>query len=383
MKLGAWLLADLGLERNPYAERGLVALAVIACVLGMISTLRWWLQKPPAIVSNDEERGWPFMKRTLLGLAQAASGVLVVLVLTWIATPTPKPPEGWSLIRPPHEVHTLALQNELIWAGGKEGLFAVNRTTGSLVHTTLQSRDLRDVRALLVENDTLWIACTAGLHRWDGKELQKLTPPGLTDTGPITSLKRTRDGALWAGAYLGAWRITADHWDWVGENKGLRLPVVDTIFEDKSGALWFASKEPEAPGLWRYAGGRWELFERTQGIVHPAINDMIEDHRGTLWIACGFGGAGTAQFFDGQKWTDEAVQGLEEKKIRSLFEDRSRRLWFCSEYDGAAIRDGTSWRRLTMSEGLPGNEIKVMAEDADKVLWLGNERGLGRIIGYK
>jgi ligand-binding sensor domain-containing protein len=66
-----------------------------------------------------------------------------------------------------------------------------------------------------------------------------------------------------------------------------------------------------------------------------------------------------------------------------LFEDSARRLWFCSEYNGVAIRDGEVWRRVTMTEGLPGNEIKVMLEDGDGTLWLGNERGLGRIVGFK
>jgi ligand-binding sensor domain-containing protein len=379
-----FILADLGLERSVHAERGLIALAMIACVLGTISALRWWLKPPPAeITAEENERGWPFMRRTLISLVQMAAGVLIVLLLARLTLPAPHRPEGWTLISPPNEISTLALQAETVWAGGREGLFAVDRRSGALIDTPLRSRDLSGVQALLVEGDMLWIGCKAGLFRWNGRQLDKLLPPSQTDTGPITALRRTRDGALWIGATQGAWRLVADQWQWFGAAEGLLLPMVDAIFEDKEGALWFASKEPESPGIWRRTNGQWVLFDVTLGLGQPAINDMIEDHRSVLWIACGFGAAGMAQSFDGRRWMTLPVQGLEGKKIRSLFEDRAKRLWFCSEYDGVAIRDGGAWRRLTLNEGLPGNEIKVMLEDDDGTLWLGNERGLGRIIGFK
>lgn len=377
------VLADLGLERNPYAERGLVALACIACGLGLISMVRWWLHPPSnSVAGDDAERGWPFMKRTLRAVTQLGGGALFVLLLSNLMIGAPARPAGWSLISPPHEVYALALQGDLVWAGGKEGLFGIDRTSGVPVDSPLHSRDLRGVRALLVEGDSLWIGCTGGLFRWDGHELKRMAPSSLPDTGPISALRRTSGGDLWVGAMGGAWCLSADRWQWFGEAEGLRLPTVDSIFEDQRGTLWFASKEPESPGLWRRDGGKWSLLGPPDGLKHTAVNDLMEDHRGVLWIACGFGSAGLAQtIVDGKVSAAQAVKGLEGKKIRSLFEDRSRRLWFCSEYDGVAIRDGDVWQRLTLREGLPGNEIKVMLEDAQGTLWLGNERGLGRICG--
>lgn len=379
------ILADLGLERNPYAERGLIVLAAVACLLGTISCLRWWLHPPASNLPSEEElRGWPFMKRTLKGIAQIASGIFAVFLLARLTTPGASPPAGWSSICPPHEVAALAIQGDIVWAGGKEGLFAVDRKTGALLDTPLRSRDLRGTRALLEESDTLWIGCTSGLFAWNGKQLQKMAPPSQPDTGPITALKRVRDGSLWIGATGGAWCLRGNEWRWFGATEGLQLPTVDTIFEAKDGALWLASREPEGPGFWKREGEQWKLFDHSLGLGHPAINDMLEDQHGTLWIATGFGAAGAAQrFVDGALSSVEPVPGLEGRKIRSLFEDSAKRLWFCSEYNGVAIHDGANWRRLTMKEGLPGNEIKVMKEDTDGTLWLGNERGLGRIKGFQ
>ncbi|MDZ4403182.1 two-component regulator propeller domain-containing protein [Prosthecobacter sp.] len=385
MTTAAFILADLGLERSVYAERGLIALAIIACALGSISTLRWWLQPPAGDrTAGEHERGWPFMRRTLIGVGQTAAGVLAVLLFARLTLPAPQRPEGWLLISPPNEISTLALQGDTLWAGGREGLFAIDRKSAALIDTPLRSRDLRAVRALIVEGETLWIGCKAGVFRWNGQQLDKLLPPSQADTGPITALRRTRDGAMWIGATLGAWRLTADQWQWFGEKEGLRLPMVDTIYEDKNGALWFASKEPEAPGLWRREGEKWTLFDASSGLAHPAVNDIREDHQGTLWIACGFGAGGAAyRFENGRLSAPFEIRGLSRSKIRSLFQDTEQRLWFCSEFEGVAILDGTNWRRLTLNEGLPGNEIKVMLEDGDGTLWLGNEHGLGRIIDFK
>ena len=36
-------------------------------------------------------------------------------------------PDGWTIIRPPHDVMALAIQGDTIWAGGKEGVIGLDR----------------------------------------------------------------------------------------------------------------------------------------------------------------------------------------------------------------------------------------------------------------
>ncbi len=378
------VLADLGLERSANGERGLIVLAAIACALGAVALLRWWLVPVGDPVDDADEHGWPFMKRTLRGSAQLGAGLLVVLIISMLTSPAPQRPVGWSLIAPPHEVSALARQGDIIWAGGRGGLYAVDRTSGTLGETPLKARDLRGTRALLAEGTVLWIGCTTGLHRWDGVLLRRITPPQSADIGPVFGLCRTKDGALWIGSTAGAWRMLNDQWQWFGEAEGLRLPTVDVIYQDQRGAVWLGSREPEAPGLWHLEGGAWHLLDRAAGLFQLEINCMIEDHAGTLWAGTGFGSSGAAQrIANGRAEPPEAVRGLAGQKMRCMFEDRARRLWFCSEYDGVAIREGDAWRRITMNDGLPGNEIMAIIEDEDGTFWLGNERGLGRIVGFK
>ena len=381
------MLADLGLERSPSAERGLIVWAIITCVLAAVSVLAggWKVfSARPAPESVDLARGWPFMRRTLAGVAQVGAGVALVFVLSRLVSPQPERPAGWSLITPPREASAVVIDDDVVWAGGKEGLSAIDRKTQRLRQTPLDGRDFRGVRALIKEPGSLWIGCRQGLVQFDGKKVKKLAPRAVEDPGPVYALCRARDGSLWIGATEGAWCLRDGNWAWHGAAEGLHLPTVDVIFEDRRGALWFGSMEPEAPGLWKREGMTWTRYDHTQGLISHAVNGLMEDYGGTLWVAVGFGTSGGAQAFQAGRWVPPlGLPGLEGRKIRSLFEDSMRRQWFCSEYDGAAVRDGDQWRRLTVRDGLPGAEIKHMAEDAEGGLWMATEKGVGCLQRFR
>ena len=380
-------VADLGLERNPNVERGLVvwSLVVIGCAL-----LTLWLASRPGGMLNPRSsqlptageaaaRGWPFMKRTLLNVVQLLAGLLAVYGVTRIVEPRATRPAGWYLVTPPQEATVLALQGNIVWAGGKEGLFAIDRQNFAIQDIpSIKAHDLRGVRALLAENDALWIGCRQGLFCYRQDKLESLTPRDRKDLGAVTALRRARDGALWVGVTEGAWRLdsrTAE-WRWFGSSEGLTLPTVDVIYEDREGSLWFGSIEPEAAGLFRFNSSGFA--NQSSGLTSNAVNGLIEDHEGVLWVATGFGNHGGAASYIKDKWLPLGdIPGLSGEKIRSLFEDSQHDLWFCSEYNGVAIRRGEAWKRLTEKQGLPGSELKDLLQDETGTLWLATERGLG------
>ena len=382
------LLADLGLERSPKAERGLLVWGLVMAFFASL-TLYLWRRRSRLLsqVSTDNGmttatgRGMPFMKKAFFAVIQIASGILIVYALARLTEPSAKRPQGWYLISPPHEVTVLAQQADIIWAGGKEGLFAVNPDSRRIINIPqIQSRDLRGVRALLAENKQLWIACRRGLFRYDGAQLQSVTPQEHEDLGPVTALCRSRDGSLWIGVQNGAWRAEPGlaNWHLFDLNEGLSLPTVDVIYETRGGDLWFGSDAPEAPGLFRFDQQKRKFLDVSSGLNSHAVNDLVEDHSGVLWIATGFGSRGAAAAFTNGLWKEISdLPGIGGEKIRSLFEDSHRRIWLCSEYNGVVIREGDRWKRLTVKDGLPGAEVKDMLEDQKGRLWLATERGLG------
>jgi ligand-binding sensor domain-containing protein len=378
------LLADLGLERSPAAERGLVTWAgvivLFACFTLWVARLRGgFLRAASAETTNS--RGWPFMRTTLVSAVQLAIGVLVVYGAAKLTERRPARPPGWHLVAPPDEASTLAHFAERIWAGGRAGLFALDPANLSLVQVpALVSRDLRGVRALLVHEGALLIACRQGLFRFRDHRLEAVAPPSAAELGPATALYLTRDGSIWIGVTNGAWRVQPswEKWDFFSVAHGLALPSVDVIYEDRTGVLWFGSNVPEAPGVFRLDPSAERFVNVSAGLPNPAVNAFIEDATGTFWIATGFAARGGAARLRGERW-EQAIEipDLANQKIRSLFRDGQGRLWFCSEYDGVAIRSGEAWKRVTLRDGLPGSEVKTMLETVDGTLWLATERGVG------
>ena len=82
-------------------------------------------------------------------------------------------PDGWKIIRPPHDVMALAIQGDTIWAGGKEGVIGLDRNSGLVITELTGVPPMTYVRALLVDRQgALWIGHPAGLTYYDGNTLQ-------------------------------------------------------------------------------------------------------------------------------------------------------------------------------------------------------------------
>jgi ligand-binding sensor domain-containing protein len=384
------LLADLGLERSRYAERGLALWAVLASVFAFLTlwmaTRRGGLFRKPTVPigadrssSRGGARGWPFMKQTLLGVAQLLTGVLTIYAVGRMIEPSPQRPAGWFLMSPPHEVRVLARQGDVIWAGGQEGLFAFERQTlQPIVETVLQTKDLRDVRGLWSVGETLWIGCRAGLFKYEFHRLVQVVPPGIDDLGPVTAMCGAKDDTFWVGAGSTLWRLEQGKWARFGPREGLVLPSVDVIYKTSSGALWVGSNKPEARAVFRFEPVQGRFLSDGAGLRSFAVNDLLEDRSGVLWAGTGFGIRGSAAQRVNGHWEElPEIPGIHGQKVRSLFEDSQQRLWFCSEFDGVALRNGNRWRHITLKDGLPGAEVKDVLADQAGTLWLATERGLG------
>lgn len=395
MNLNFPLLSDLGLERTPGAERGLQALAGIAVGLALFAAWRARRDFRRAPRPADASAGGPAEAwRILRGILQLLAGVAAVQLAAFALHSNPPRPPGWGLVpAPPKECGVLALHDGLLWVGAREGLFAFDPASRQpRLSTELGALDLRATRALLAEGAALWIGSRRGLSRWRHGRLEAIRPPGVTDLGPVSALRRLPSGALWIGVREGLWECLGDppeptaHWRFVGTRDGLRLPTVDVIHASPDGTIWVGSIEPEAEGLFRRAPGAevWECFGSAAGLPSPAVNDLCLDATGTLWAGTGFGLRGGAARWDGTRWIPERIDPLANQKIRSLYLDPGGRLWFCSEYDGLAISqpDGR-WLHLDLARGLPGNEVKHQLRAPDGTLWLATERGLGFLPGWE
>jgi ligand-binding sensor domain-containing protein len=168
------------------------------------------------------------------GLA-ALLGIGLLRLVAHLATPPPPP--GWITLRPPHEVTTLALLDDVVWAGGRDGLLALDRSTGrphpGLVAGLVASR----VTALLVDAaGRLWAAHYEGLSRFAGGAWVSVARRGRElDARPVCLLEH--EGALLVGTEsgLGFWR--AGRFVALEVPEGLAAAGVDVLHRDPEGVL--------------------------------------------------------------------------------------------------------------------------------------------------
>lgn len=320
-------------------------------------------------------------------LAVAAMAALLAggqILSRW--QPAPKLEEGWTIIRPPHETSVLAEDGDRIWAGGQEGVVALDRTTGKIVQTLDLEPPLEQVRALLVDADGgLWIGHHEGLTFFDGASARTWTEAeGLPDRR-VNALMRDRDGRLWAGTWGGAAVYDGQTWAGLAAEDGLAHDMVNVLLQDEAGGIWFGSYVAPQGGISHLHGGGWQQWSTGNGLPHNNVTSLLKDASGAVWAGMGLLDRGGAVRFHntGENWaigqTLGQQDGLAGAKVRSIFQTEDGVLWFGSEYDGLTRWDGTDWTVYTEADGLAAAEVKIMLQDAGGNLWLGSTDGVTRI----
>ncbi|MCE7874120.1 transcriptional regulator [bacterium CPR1] len=298
----------------------------------------------------------------------------------------PRPLPGWSILRPPGDVSALAIQGETVWAGGKEGVFAIPRAGRGPVRRLACEQPLASVQALLVDPEgALWIGHATGLTRWTPEGWHTFTPGEGLPGGEVLALLRDQEGGIWAGTRAGAAVWEGDSWRVLTTADGLADDMVNVLLQDRQGGMWFGSSSAPRGGLTRLEGGRVWIFSTANGLPHNNVTALVEDREGTVWAGTGLldrGGAASIARKDGE-WVIERVltrrDGLAGEKVRSLFQDQSGVFWLGSEYDGLTRWENGRMRVFSVPEGLSNPEVKAIAQDRDGNVWLGTRDGVTRI----
>ncbi len=159
---------------------------------------------------------------------------------------------------------------------------------------------------------------------------------------------------------------------------------VYSINEDKEGNLWIGTY---GGGLNLKKSGTKEYFEQYipgKKAPYALSSDMVRkvfiDSRQNIWVGTENGlnvkWAGNEHFDVFLPKTDD-LNSISGSIILSIFEDSKRRLWIGTSKEGLNEFDYKSkrFKRYTQKDGLPGNNIVGILEDADK-LWISTNNGI-------
>jgi ligand-binding sensor domain-containing protein len=295
-------------------------------------------------------------------------------------------PVGWQIILPQQEVYCLAIQGDVVWAGGKEGVYAIDRKSGALIRRLEHEPPFAYVKGLGIDDQgTLWIAHEQGLTSYDGKNFANYNKDNGLPDNRTNSVFLDRAGRLWVGTWSGAVVREQGSFRVLNKSDGLMEDMVNVIFQDKEGGIWFGAYVAPAGGISYLKDGKWQYFSTRDGLPHNNVSAIFQNKEGNIWVATGLldrGGAAQLSQVAG-RWQIKRVltkrDGLAGEKVRSIFQDKDGMFWFGSEYDGIALVSNGKKRIMTDKNGLSNPEIKVILQDKDGDMWLGTRSGLTRI----
>lgn len=306
----------------------------------------------------------------------------------------------------------------LLAAAGSAALAQPKADTGA--PRVLESFNVGDdvyVRALAVERaaGALWVGTSKGVHEIDlasGKLRRTFTRASGLANEYVFAIGIDKDGYKWFGTNAGgASRYRDGVWKTYFPMHGLADYWVYAFASQKNGDLWI--------GTWAGANvvDMKQLKFRTyvKELINEWVYGLAVDARDQVW----FGTEGGVSMFDGKRWrawshkdglgadnpnklAASANTGLGTRKrhdlglssadgaptynpnyVFSILVAADQTVWAGTWGGGVAHYDGKAWTNYTVKDGLAGDIVYSMVQDASGALWFGTNAGLTRFDGKR
>ena len=222
-----------------------------------------------------------------------------------------------------------------IFDSEKETTSAVSVFEGQAVHT------------LAIHQDALWAGGDSGLWQLKGQEWQHIAVPDWLDTAVVTSLWSDSANRIWVGTNLGVMYYDVPTEAWSGSylpilNEREEVTPIRAVVGDAAGAIW-AISEVGGGGARKFISEGIITIDvsRTSGggLSTPFVRDIAIGDDGAIWFATPIG---LFQYLEGY-WQNEYIvrEGMDRRlnAVNELLIDRAGDLWIATA--GAGVRRKT------------------------------------------
>jgi signal transduction histidine kinase/ligand-binding sensor domain-containing protein len=204
------------------------------------------------------------------------------------------------------------------------------------------------------------------------------------DRNLIYDVVQDREGAIWAASK------TLNRFD---GRRFEHYPGGGPLYLDRSQRLWVGPLDQNVVLLYDELSHTFQTrFSPAEGLPDCHVQAIFEDRAGSFWFGTSKtdgGGVGVARF-DGRSFRlYGTADGLSGNDVYSIAQDAQGNLWFAlAAYrpgagKGVARFDGQHFRNFSVADGLPSNEVRCIFEDSRKDLWVGTREGLCRLRGER
>ena len=305
---------------------------------------------------------------------------------------------------------TVETRSSTLWVGTSVGVNEVDLGSGKLRRSFTRKDGLANEYVFAVGIDSKghkWFGTNAGgASRYDGRKWQTYFPMhGLADYW-IYTFANDKSGNLWIGTWAGVSYYDMKSGKFKNYVKELINEWVYGIDIDKTGRVWFGTEG----GVSMYDGKRWKSWNHKDGIggpntenLPPSANtglgtrtrhdlavtaagsatynpnyvfSMLVDQKGDVWA--GTWGGGVSRY-DGKQWTSlTSREGLAGNIVYSIVQDAKGVYWFGTN-QGVSRYDGKTFRNFGRAEGLLESHVYALAVAPGGDIWVGTKHGVARI----
>jgi signal transduction histidine kinase/sugar lactone lactonase YvrE len=146
--------------------------------------------------------------------------------------------------------------------------------------------------------------------------------------------------------------------------------VIQSVSEDRFGRLWYSAKDNDfcfwKDGVKTSVGSSFGTLNR----FNPRA--IMVDSNQNIWAATM--GVNLFRFSGNQFRPVPGAAEILNRFVSTLYSGHDGRIWVGTQ-GGLGCWDGQSWRNLTTNDGLTGNIVRAVADDAAGNVWVGIEHG--------
>ena len=200
-------------------------------------------------------------------------------------------------------------RNGALWASGSHEHIATTARLDGSVWILKRHSQLSwsvDPRAVYEAFDgSLWFVAAVdwwlydflgGVVVFDGTSWTHHTAPSLAHS--VRGIGQSSDGILWFGGRLfgfdGVRRVLFTGPELLAED------FIDAVYTTPRGDLWLGSR---TYGVFRYDGAEWQRFDYGDGLADNRVQSIFQDRDGAIWV----GTAEGVSRFDGRMWLPHAL----------------------------------------------------------------------------
>ena len=186
------------------------------------------------------------------------------------------------------------------------------------------------------------------------------------------------EGNTWFATHgMGLYKYFIQDFNRVGPED---VNVVMAVHRDQHGYVWIGST---TRGLWRIKDGDLKSYLYPDDPYRNEVYSIAESPDGTLWIGTGYGIARYDRSRDIFKWYTRR-DGLASFAIANIQFDERGHLYAGGLGGGISYYDGTSFRQISMKDGLTTDKISALHYSTRyKKLFIGNEFGVSSLEADK